>query len=177
MKYNDKLLEPATSITLLISSHLVDEIKFGEFIVPHQELIPQQKLLCTTEVKGFFSRKLFCPNWRKWAVNSSTFANRLSLPVPPASLVQYEVGEATHWHGYTPRVRKGKWWEGNTRQVYHPILYGNAQTQACWRSRSEMEIDRIEWEWQHLVHKGPPNVSVSTRHGPWFHDYMEYNII
>lgn len=55
MEYNDKLLEPATSITLLISSHLIDEIKFGELIVPQQELIPQQELLSTTEVRGFFS--------------------------------------------------------------------------------------------------------------------------
>lgn len=53
MKYNDKLLEPATSITLLISSHFLDEIKFREFIVPRQELIPQQELLSTTEVKFF----------------------------------------------------------------------------------------------------------------------------
>lgn len=69
---------------------------------------------------NFSLRKLLCPIWGKWAVNSSTFANRQSDREPSASLLLCGVGG---WRQQADMVRKGKWWEGNARQVYHSTLY------------------------------------------------------
>lgn len=85
-----------------------------------------------------FSRKLPF-NKINESSNSLTFPTGLSVLVPPGWVALCDVGSAETRQQLIwlhPSARKGKGWEGNTRHVHQPRLYGNDHTRSAFVVRA-----------------------------------------